>query len=52
MRKRLVGQIWQQDSAVVQFRPYMHFAAYYEVLRGGRAVFNFAETPWTPVMAV
>jgi hypothetical protein len=47
--KNLVGQIWRQESDVVQFRPYMHFAMYYEVRRGGRAVFNFAETPWTPV---
>ncbi|HZR08088.1 MAG TPA: hypothetical protein VFA79_05865 [Myxococcales bacterium] len=47
--KRLLGQIWEPGSAVVRFRPYMHFAAYYEVRRGGRAIFNFAETPWTPV---
>jgi hypothetical protein len=47
--KRLLGQIFDQDSHVVRYRPYMHFAAYYEVQRGGRASFNFAETPWTPV---
>lgn len=47
--KRLVAQIWSQGSRVVQFQPYMHFGAYYEVQRGGRALYNFAETPWTPV---
>jgi hypothetical protein len=47
--KRLVAQIFDQDSRVVHYRPYIHFGAYYEVLRGGRASFNFAETPWTPV---
>ena len=47
--KRLIAQIRDQDSAVVQFRPYLHFGAYSEVERGGRAQYNFAETPWTPV---
>jgi hypothetical protein len=47
--KRLIAlQDWTQ-SRVVQFQAYLHFAAYYEVLRGGRARYNFAETPWTPV---
>lgn len=47
--KRLVALIWNQDSRVVQFQPYLHFGAYAEVQRGGRALYNFAETPWTPV---
>ena len=47
--KSLVAQMWHQESEVVQFRPYMHFGAYYEARRGGRALFNFAETPWPPV---
>ena len=34
---------------MVQHQAYLHFAAYYEVLRGGRARYNFAETPWPPV---
>jgi hypothetical protein len=47
--KRLIELPDQMQSRVVQFQPYLHFGAYYEVLRGGRARYNFAETPWTPV---
>ncbi len=47
--KRLIAILDATDSRVVQFQAYLHFAAYYEVLRGGRARYNFAETPWTPV---
>lgn len=46
---RLVAQIRDARSEVVQFSPYLQFGAYYELLRGGRSRFNFAETPWTPV---
>jgi len=47
--KRLIAVLYQTDSRVVQFQAYLHFAAYYEVLRGGRARYNFSETPWDPV---
>jgi hypothetical protein len=47
--KRLIAFLSKTDSRVMQFQAYLHFAAYYEVLRGGRARYNFAETPWTPV---
>ena len=47
--KRLIAIIDSGESRVVQFQAYLHFAAYYEVLRGGRSRYNFAETPWTPV---
>jgi hypothetical protein len=47
--KRLIGILASTESRVVQFQAYLHFSAYYEVLRGGRARYNFAETPWTPV---
>jgi hypothetical protein len=47
--KRLIALPDLIQSRVVQFQPYLHFGAYYEVLRGGRARYNFAETPWTPV---
>jgi hypothetical protein len=47
--KSLIALILSAQSRVVQFQPYLHFAAYYEVFRGGRARYNFAETPWTPV---
>ena len=47
--KRLIAIIDFGESRVVQFQAYLHFAAWYEVLRGGRSRYNFAETPWTPV---
>ena len=47
--KRLIAIIDWGQSRVVQFQAFLHFAAYYEVLRGGRSRYNFAETPWTPV---
>jgi len=47
--KRLIALLDQTQSRVVQFQAYLHFAAYYEVFRGGRARYNFAETPWTPI---
>jgi hypothetical protein len=47
--KRLIAVIDETGSRVVQFQAYLHFAAYYEIERGGRARYNFAETPWTPV---
>lgn len=47
--KRLIALIGDTGSRVVQFQAYLHFAAYYELQRGGRARYNFAETPWTPV---
>src|SRR5262249_45161039 len=37
------------QSRVVEYEAYLHFAAYYQVFRGGRARYSFAETPWTPI---
>ena len=47
--KSLIALLMSTSSRVVQYQAYLHFAAYYEVQRGGRARYNFAETPWTPV---
>lgn len=47
--KRLLALIYDQESSVVHFNPYMHFGLYYELERGGRARFNFGELPWMPV---
>jgi hypothetical protein len=47
--RRLVSLMFQQKSRWFQFEPYMHFGMYYEVERGGRARYNFAEVPWTPI---
>lgn len=47
--KRLIALLGWTQSRVVQFQAYLHFASYYQVFRGGRARYNFAETPWTPI---
>ena len=47
--KRLIAVLYDTESRLMQFKSYLHFAAYYEVQRGGRARYNFAETPWNPV---
>ncbi len=47
--RRLLAVIETTQSRVVQFQAYVHFASYYELLRGGRARYSFAETPWTPI---
>jgi hypothetical protein len=46
---RLVSLVLDRKSKVVHFEPYLHFGLYYEVLRGGRTRFNFAELPWMPL---
>jgi hypothetical protein len=47
--QRLLALVYDQKSALVAGRSFLHFAAYYELDRGGRARMNFAEYPWTPV---
>ena len=47
--RRLMARIYDQDSNVINFSPYMHFGLYYQVERGGRARFNFAELSWMPI---
>jgi hypothetical protein len=47
--KRLIARIYDQESTVINFSPYMHFGLYYQVERGGRARFNFGELPWMPI---
>jgi hypothetical protein len=46
---RLLAIVLQQDSRVVQFQAYVHFAGYAELWRGGRARYGFPETPWSPI---
>jgi hypothetical protein len=46
---RLLAIVHQQDSRVVQFQAYVHFAGYAELWRGGRARYGFPETPWSPI---
>ncbi|HZR08083.1 MAG TPA: hypothetical protein VFA79_05840 [Myxococcales bacterium] len=47
--QRMVSLMLDRKSKVVHFEPYLHFGLYYEVLRGGRTRFNFAELPWMPL---
>lgn len=47
--RSLLALIYERSSKTVQGSAFLHFGAYYEVERGGRARANFAETPWTPV---
>src|SRR6267143_1114744 len=47
--RSLVSLIFQSRSRWFQFDPFLHFGMYYEVERGGRARYNFAEVPWTPI---
>jgi hypothetical protein len=47
--RRLMARIYNQESNVINFSPYMHFGLYYQVERGGRARFNFGELPWMPI---
>src|SRR5262249_898365 len=47
--QRLIALLDKTQSRVVQYQAYLHFAAYYQVFRGGRAPYAFAETPWTPI---
>lgn len=48
--KRLVGLMFDRDSAVINRSPYLHFAQYYVVERGGMANFSFANMPQSPVV--
>jgi len=47
--KRLIALVFSTESHLFQYQSFLHFASYYEVFRGGRARYNFAETPWTPI---
>ena len=47
--RRLFAIVGDSASHLFQYQSFLHFGSYYEVFRGGRARYNFAETPWTPV---
>jgi len=47
--KRLIAIVISTESHLFQYQAFLHFGSYYEVLRGGRSRYNFAETPWTPI---
>ena len=47
--KRLLGLIFERGSRVVNHAPYLHFAQYYVVERGGVASFSFVDFPQSPI---
>jgi hypothetical protein len=47
--KRLIAIVFSTESHLFQYQSFLHFGSYYELLRGGRARYNFAEAPWTPI---
>jgi hypothetical protein len=47
--RRLIALVFSTESHLFQYQSFLHFGAYYEIFRGGRARYNFAETPWTPI---
>ena len=47
--KRLLGLVFDRGSEVVNHAPYLHFAQYYVVERGGVASFSFVDFPQSPV---
>ncbi len=47
--RRLIGMIFEQNSRVAKFSPFIHFQAYYRARMGGVASFSFAELPQSPL---
>jgi hypothetical protein len=47
--RRLIGMIFEQNSRVAKFSPFLHFGSYYRARMGGVASFSFAELPQSPL---
>ena len=47
--KRTLGLIFSRGSEVLRQSPYLHFAQYYVVERGGVASFSFVDFPQSPI---
>ena len=47
--RRLLSLIYESQSRVARFAPFLHFGSYYRARRGGVASFSFAELPHSPV---
>jgi hypothetical protein len=47
--KHLVSMIFEQNSRVAKFSPFLHYGSYYRARKGGVASFSFAELPQSPV---
>lgn len=48
-RSRVAGLIFQRSSESVRFAPFLHYAALYQLRRGGVAMFSFADFPQSPI---
>ena len=46
---RVVGLMFDRQSAHVRFAPYIHAAAWAQAARGGAAMFTFADFPQSPI---
>src|SRR5262249_1853177 len=46
--KRVIGLIFDSASPVVNRSPYLHFASYYQVKKGGMVMFAFSGYPHWP----
>ena len=46
--RKVAGLIFRPSSAHVRFAPYLHAAQWYQVERGGAALFSFASMPHSP----
>ena len=45
---KVVGLIFDRGSREVKFSPFLHYAAYEQAVRGGAAMFSFADFPACP----
>jgi hypothetical protein len=48
--QKVVGLIYERDSAYVNFSPYIHSVALYQAERGGAVMFTFADFPQSPIV--
>jgi hypothetical protein len=47
--RRMIGLVYDADSKVTRFPPFLHFAAYYRARYGGIAEFSFMSYPHMPL---
>ena len=47
--KHLLSMIFEQNSRVARFSPFLHYGSYYRARKGGVASFSFAELPQSPL---
>ena len=47
--RKMIGMIFEQNSRVAKFSPFLHYQSYYRARMGGVASFSFAELPQSPL---